>query len=116
MEMINFVVLCCSVMVQFHGLGVLHQIRKSDKLAVTKMVSKLTSSGMRSPYAICLLVKFLLCSKVSKYVCVSAHIHTISCAVFYFMKRKFMLSVSFLSFPSGFNSSSNCVFHFIWLW
>lgn len=45
-----------SVMVQFHALGVLHQIRKSDKLAVTKMVSKLTSSGLRSPYAICVLV------------------------------------------------------------
>ncbi|TOF71490.1 hypothetical protein CGJ15_27995, partial [Vibrio parahaemolyticus] len=39
------------VMVQFHALGVLHQIRKSDKLAVTKMVTKLTSSGLRSPYA-----------------------------------------------------------------
>ena len=45
-----------SVMVQFHALGVLHQIRKSDKLAVTKMVSKLSSSALRSPYAICLLV------------------------------------------------------------
>jgi hypothetical protein len=43
-------------MVQYHGLGMLYQIRKSDKLAVTKMVSKLISSGMRSPYAICLLV------------------------------------------------------------
>lgn len=43
-------------MVQFHALGVLHQIRKSDKLAVTKLVSRLTSSSLRSPYAICLLV------------------------------------------------------------
>ncbi|KAF2350702.1 Clathrin/coatomer adaptor adaptin-like N-terminal [Trinorchestia longiramus] len=48
-----------NVMVQFHGLGVLHQIRKSDKLAVTKMVSKLISSGMRSPYAICLLIRIV---------------------------------------------------------
>ncbi|XP_063610262.1 coatomer subunit gamma-2-like [Penaeus indicus] len=47
------------VMVQFHALGVLHQIRKSDKLAVTKMVSKLTSSGPRSPYAICLLIRIV---------------------------------------------------------
>ncbi|XP_068235109.1 coatomer subunit gamma-2-like [Palaemon carinicauda] len=47
------------VMVQFHALGVLHQIRKSDKLAVTKMVSKLTSSGLRSPYAICLLIRIV---------------------------------------------------------
>lgn len=48
-----------NVMVQFHGLGVLHQIRKSDKLAVTKMVSKLISSGLRSPYAICLLIRIV---------------------------------------------------------
>ncbi|XP_042231266.1 LOW QUALITY PROTEIN: coatomer subunit gamma-2-like [Homarus americanus] len=47
------------VMVQFHALGVLHQIRKSDKLAVTKMVSKLTSSSLRSPYAICLLIRIV---------------------------------------------------------
>jgi len=48
-----------NVMVQYHALGVLHQIRKSDKLAVTKMVSKLTSSGLRSPYAICLLIRIV---------------------------------------------------------
>uniref|UniRef100_A0A2P2I1X4 Coatomer subunit gamma n=1 Tax=Hirondellea gigas TaxID=1518452 RepID=A0A2P2I1X4_9CRUS len=48
-----------NVMVQFHGLGVLHQIRKSDKLAVTKMVSKLISYGLRSPYAICLLIRIV---------------------------------------------------------
>ncbi|KAA0203341.1 hypothetical protein HAZT_HAZT008451 [Hyalella azteca] len=48
-----------NVMVQYHGLGMLYQIRKSDKLAVTKMVSKLISSGMRSPYAICLLIRIV---------------------------------------------------------
>ena len=48
-----------NVMVQYHALGVLHQIRKSDKLAVTKMVSKLTLVGLRSPYAICLLIRIL---------------------------------------------------------
>lgn len=47
------------VMVQFHALGVLHQLRKSDKLAVTKLVSKLTSSSLRSPYAICLLIRIV---------------------------------------------------------
>ncbi|KAB7496578.1 Coatomer subunit gamma-2 [Armadillidium nasatum] len=46
-----------NVMVQFHALGVLHQIRKSDKLAVTKMITKLTTSGLRSPYAICFLIR-----------------------------------------------------------
>ncbi|XP_076062943.1 coat protein (coatomer) gamma isoform X3 [Oratosquilla oratoria] len=48
-----------NVMVQFHALGVLHQIRKTDKLAVTKMVSKLTSTRQRSPYSICLLIRIV---------------------------------------------------------
>ena len=31
-----------SVMVQYHALGLLYHIRKTDRLAVTKLVSKLT--------------------------------------------------------------------------
>lgn len=66
--MIKVLCWCFSVMVQFHALGVLHQIRKSDKLAVTKLVSKLTSSSLRSPYAICLLVGADSSSVILKYV------------------------------------------------
>ncbi|CAB4067092.1 COPG [Lepeophtheirus salmonis] len=46
-----------SIMVQYHALGVLYHIRKTDRLAVTKMVSKLTRSSMKSPYATCLLIR-----------------------------------------------------------
>lgn len=44
-------------MVQCHALGLLYHIRKSDRLAVTKLVSKLTRGGLRSPYAMCMLIR-----------------------------------------------------------
>ena len=46
-----------SVMVQYHALGLLYHIRKTDRLAVTKMVSKLTRTSLKSPYAVCLLIR-----------------------------------------------------------
>ena len=48
-----------AVMVQYHALGLLYHIRKSDRLAVTKLVTKLTrgSGGLRSPYAVCMLIR-----------------------------------------------------------
>ena len=48
-----------SVMVQYHALGLLYHIRKSDRLAVNKLVTKLTRSGsaVRSPYAVCMLIR-----------------------------------------------------------
>lgn len=45
-----------NMMVQYHALGLLYHIRKSDRLAVTKLITKLASSGLKSPYAVCLLV------------------------------------------------------------
>lgn len=45
-----------SVMVQYHALGVLYHIKKSDRLAVSKLVTKLTKSHMKSPFAVSLLV------------------------------------------------------------
>lgn len=47
----------CSVMVQYHGLGLLYQIRRSDRLGVTKLVAKLTKTPLKSPYAACHLVR-----------------------------------------------------------
>lgn len=44
-------------MVQYHALGVLYQIRKMDRLAVTKLVSKLTKSHLKSPFASSLLIR-----------------------------------------------------------
>lgn len=46
-----------NVMVQSHALGLLYHIRKSDRLAVTKLVTKLIRSSLKSPYAICMLIR-----------------------------------------------------------
>lgn len=46
-----------NVMVQNHALGLLYHIRKTDRLAVTKLVTKFVRSGLKSPYAICLLIR-----------------------------------------------------------
>ena len=45
-----------NVMVQYHALGILYQIRRMDRLAVIKLVTKLTRRNIKSPYAACLLV------------------------------------------------------------
>lgn len=46
-----------NVMVQYHALGLLYHIRKNDKLAVNKLVSKFSRHSLRSPYAYCLLIR-----------------------------------------------------------
>jgi coatomer protein complex subunit gamma len=45
-----------SVMVQYHALGVLYHIRKSDRLAVNKLVAKFSHMSLKSPYGVCMLV------------------------------------------------------------
>lgn len=46
-----------NIMVQYHALGLLYRIRKSDRLAVSKLVNKLTRQSLKSPYAICQLIR-----------------------------------------------------------
>ncbi|KAH8338517.1 coatomer subunit gamma isoform X2 [Drosophila kikkawai] len=46
-----------NIMVQYHALGLLYHIRKSDRLAVSKLVNKLTRGSMKSPYAVCMLIR-----------------------------------------------------------
>jgi len=46
-----------NVMVQYHALGLLYQIKKNDKLAITKLVSKFSKASLRSPYAYCFLIR-----------------------------------------------------------
>lgn len=46
-----------NVMVQYHALGLMYHIRKTDRLAVIKMVSKLTKQSLKSPFAVCLLIR-----------------------------------------------------------
>ena len=47
----------CWTQVQYHALGLLYHIRKSDRLAVTKLVSKFSRGSLKSPYANCLLIR-----------------------------------------------------------
>ncbi|XP_039065757.1 coatomer subunit gamma [Hibiscus syriacus] len=47
-----------AALVQFHALGLLHQIRQNDRLAVNKLVSSLTKGSVRSPLAQCLLIRY----------------------------------------------------------
>ncbi|XP_050534139.1 coatomer subunit gamma-2 [Daktulosphaira vitifoliae] len=46
-----------NVMVQYHALGLLFHIRKTDRLAVSKLVAKLTKTNMKSPFAVCMLIR-----------------------------------------------------------
>lgn len=47
-------------MVQFHGVALLHALRANDRLAVSKLVTSLTKSNVRSSLAQCLLVRYML--------------------------------------------------------
>merc|ERR1712048_1278894 len=45
-------------MVQYHALGLLYQLRKNDKLAVSKLLQRMTKGGtLRSSFAYCLLIR-----------------------------------------------------------
>ncbi|KAI1283188.1 Coatomer subunit gamma-2 [Halotydeus destructor] len=46
-----------NMMVQYHALGLLYHIRRNDRLAVSKLVTKYVRSGLKSPYATCMLVR-----------------------------------------------------------
>ena len=47
------------IMVQYHALGFLYMVRHSDRLSVTKMVSKLVKSPMKSSFSTCLLIRMV---------------------------------------------------------
>jgi len=44
--------------VQYHALALLHQIKRQDRLAVSKIVASLTRTPLKSPLAQCLLIRF----------------------------------------------------------
>ncbi|KAG4079919.1 hypothetical protein HA402_006231 [Bradysia odoriphaga] len=46
-----------NIMVQYHALGLLYNIRKTDRLAVSKLVNKLTRQSLKSPYAVCMVIR-----------------------------------------------------------
>lgn len=52
-----------SSVTQYHALGLLYLIRQGDRMAVTKMIQQLAGAKgatgvLRSPYAICMLIRF----------------------------------------------------------
>lgn len=46
-----------NIMVQYHALGLLYNIRKTDRLAVSKLANKLTRQSTKSPYAVCMVIR-----------------------------------------------------------
>jgi hypothetical protein len=46
-------------MVQFHAVALLHALRATDRLAVSKLVTQLTKASIKSPLAQCLLVRYV---------------------------------------------------------
>ena len=54
-----------NIMVQYHALGLLYQIRRSDKHAIRKLIVKFSKAGLRSPYAYCFLVSRIIFSLIS---------------------------------------------------
>lgn len=46
-----------NIMVQYHALGLLYHIRRTDRLAVSKLVNKLIRQNLKSPYALCMLIR-----------------------------------------------------------
>ncbi|XP_025847364.1 coatomer subunit gamma-1 isoform X2 [Vulpes vulpes] len=46
-----------NIMVQYHALGLLYHVRKNDRLAVNKMISKFTRHGLKSPFAYCMMIR-----------------------------------------------------------
>lgn len=44
---------------QFHAVALLHALRASDRLAISKLVSSLTKASVKSPLAQCLLVRYV---------------------------------------------------------
>ncbi len=44
---------------QFHAVALLHALRASDRLAISKLVSSLVKANVKSPLAQCLLVRYV---------------------------------------------------------
>mmetsp|Transcript_9822 Transcript_9822/g.22413 ORF Transcript_9822/g.22413 Transcript_9822/m.22413 type:complete len:891 (-) Transcript_9822:151-2823(-) len=47
-----------SQMVQYHALSLLYNIKKTDRLAVSKLVAQLSKTQLKSPLAQCLLIRY----------------------------------------------------------
>lgn len=45
-------------MVQYHALGLMHQLRRADRLALSKLVFEVSRASVRSPFTYCLLIRY----------------------------------------------------------
>lgn len=48
-----------NALVQFHAIALLYQIKKSDRLAVNKLVLQCIRSNIRSPLATCAIIRYI---------------------------------------------------------
>lgn len=62
-------------MVQFHAVALLHALRATDRLAVSKLVSQLTKASIKSPLAQCLLVRYVAQVRCQPLPCHSSQAH-----------------------------------------
>lgn len=53
-------------MVQYHALALMYEIKKSDRLALHKVVTQIARSGLKNPMAECLLVRIATTALVSE--------------------------------------------------
>ena len=51
-------------LVQYHALGLLHRIKQNDRLAVSKLVTQLSRSPLRSSLAQCLVIRYVAQVKI----------------------------------------------------
>ena len=64
-------------MVQFHAITLLHQIKQNDRLAVSKLVLHCIRSNIRSPLAICTLIRYS-----SEVPCIVENVEYITCLLY----------------------------------
>lgn len=57
MERIHHGFVTISFPAQYHALGLLYHVRKNDRLAVNKMLSKFMRHGLKSPFAYCMMIR-----------------------------------------------------------
>ena len=48
-----------NVLVQFHAIALLQQIKQTDRLAVNKLIAQCVRSNIRSPLATCLVIRYV---------------------------------------------------------
>lgn len=48
------------IITQYHALGLMYQIRQHDRMAVIKLIKNYVKGALRSPYAHCMLIRYIV--------------------------------------------------------